>query len=260
MIAGLKGSFPFRLGAPSFVLPADILPNVRHLAPFVDDIEIVIFESDAIAPLPAPAVIDELIALAREHTLTYTVHLPLDADLGTSDETERTQSLGKMMRVIEHTHRLTPHAFILHFPVQHQPQARWHAALSCSIEQLLEGAGIPPDHVCIENLDYPFETITPIIEQYDLGICLDLGHAINHGVPVRPLLAAHIQRARVIHLHGVDETRDHRALTKADAGRIRKLVETLEANSDTPRVLTLEIFNAERLRKSMELLKGLTTQ
>ena len=35
----------FRLGVPSYVYPADILPNVKALAPFVDDVELVLFES-----------------------------------------------------------------------------------------------------------------------------------------------------------------------------------------------------------------------
>jgi sugar phosphate isomerase/epimerase len=36
---------PFRLGVPSYVYPADILPNVESLAPYVDDVELVLFES-----------------------------------------------------------------------------------------------------------------------------------------------------------------------------------------------------------------------
>src|ERR1035437_7731078 len=35
----------FRLGVPSYVYPADILPNVKALAPYVDDVELVLFES-----------------------------------------------------------------------------------------------------------------------------------------------------------------------------------------------------------------------
>src|SRR5450759_615623 len=36
---------PFRLGVPSYVYPADILPNVKALAPYVADVELVLFES-----------------------------------------------------------------------------------------------------------------------------------------------------------------------------------------------------------------------
>ena len=35
----MKPQLPFRLGSTSYVYPADILPNVRKLAPVVDDLE-----------------------------------------------------------------------------------------------------------------------------------------------------------------------------------------------------------------------------
>ena len=36
----------FRIGATSYIIPADILPNVEYLAPQVDDVELVLFETD----------------------------------------------------------------------------------------------------------------------------------------------------------------------------------------------------------------------
>jgi len=38
--------YPFRLGTTSYVIPADILANVRHLAGKVQDVELVLFEVD----------------------------------------------------------------------------------------------------------------------------------------------------------------------------------------------------------------------
>ena len=43
---GIKGAFPFRIGATSYVLAADMLTNVRYLADRVDDIELLVFESE----------------------------------------------------------------------------------------------------------------------------------------------------------------------------------------------------------------------
>jgi len=42
----LKGLFPFRPGTTSYIIPGEIEPNVRHLGGMVDDIEIVLFQSD----------------------------------------------------------------------------------------------------------------------------------------------------------------------------------------------------------------------
>jgi hypothetical protein len=69
-------------GATSYVLPDHILPNVEYLGPIVDDVELVLFETDEYGSnLPGPAEIARLLELAAEHDLSYTVHLPLDLRL-----------------------------------------------------------------------------------------------------------------------------------------------------------------------------------
>ena len=56
---------PFRLGATSYIIPDDILPNVRFLADKVQDVELVLFEvDDGPNNLPGPEVIAVLQALA----------------------------------------------------------------------------------------------------------------------------------------------------------------------------------------------------
>jgi hypothetical protein len=36
----------FRIGTTSYIIPAGIVPNVAYLAPQVDDVELVMFETD----------------------------------------------------------------------------------------------------------------------------------------------------------------------------------------------------------------------
>jgi sugar phosphate isomerase/epimerase len=106
--------YPFRLGTTSYIIPDDILPNVRYLADKVRDIELILFEvDDGPHNLPSPEVIDELLQIARRHELTYTVHLPLDLKVG-DDGSEYDQSLVKAKRVIECTRKLDPWAYVLH--------------------------------------------------------------------------------------------------------------------------------------------------
>src|SRR5512138_1133341 len=106
--------YPFRLGATSYIIPDDILPNVRSLAGKVRDIELILFEvDDGPNNLPAPGVIAELLQLADRHDLTYTVHLPLDLKLG-EDGSEQDRSLLKAKRVIDCTRDLQPWAYVLH--------------------------------------------------------------------------------------------------------------------------------------------------
>ena len=97
----LKGKFPFRLGATSYIIPDDIVPNVRFLADKVDDIELVLFESDELANIPSSDVVAELDSLARDNDLTYTIHLPLDIHTGHAEEPERRKSVEKCLRIID---------------------------------------------------------------------------------------------------------------------------------------------------------------
>jgi sugar phosphate isomerase/epimerase len=97
-MSAVKPIFPFRIGTTSYIIPDEIIPNVRYLAGLVDDIELVLFEVDE-GPnnLPDAAAIKELQSLAARHQLTYTVHLPLDLQLAGADG-ERHISLQKAQR------------------------------------------------------------------------------------------------------------------------------------------------------------------
>src|SRR5688500_16478460 len=110
----MMSTYPFRLGTTSYIIPDDILPNARYLAGEVRDIELILFEvDDGPNNLPSPEMIEELTQIARQHDITYTVHLPLDLKLG-EDSSERDQSLVKAKRVIDCTRALDPWAYVLH--------------------------------------------------------------------------------------------------------------------------------------------------
>ncbi|HEX9075693.1 MAG TPA: cobamide remodeling phosphodiesterase CbiR, partial [Anaerolineae bacterium] len=99
----------FRLGSTSYVYPDNILPNARQLAPVVDDIELVLFQVDDYGTnLPDAAAIAELNALARDHALTYTVHLPIDLDWRDA------RTFEKIYYCLDATRALYPFAYILH--------------------------------------------------------------------------------------------------------------------------------------------------
>jgi hypothetical protein len=58
-------TFPFRLGATSYVIPDNLAPNVRYLAGQATDVELVLIDlEDGTSNLPSTAEVDELGALA----------------------------------------------------------------------------------------------------------------------------------------------------------------------------------------------------
>lgn len=258
---GAREQFPFRLGTTSYIVPDDILPNVRALAETVADIELVVFESDEISNLPSPAVAEELRALADAHRLTYTLHLPMDAYLGSSEERVRRAGVGKCLRVIDRLRPAQPFANVIHFhhesfpgefPIGDLP--RWKAALDASLRELLD-AGVPPRSLCVETLTYPFAWIEDLVSAHGLSVCLDVGHLMLTGRDVAGHLDRYWPRTRIVHLHGIREGRDHRDIAAVDEQVLTPLIERLCADGE-PRVLTLEVFNEPDLVKSLERLEA----
>src|SRR5512143_77809 len=156
--------YPFHLGTTSYIIPDDILPNARYLAGKVRDIELILFEvDDGPNNLPTSEVIDELLQIASQHDLTYTVHLPLDLKLG-ADGSEHDQSLVKAKRVIECTRGLDLWAYVLHLDgrsVRTSTDANliehWQDQSVRALEIVSEWAG-GAEKLALENLEtYPLD-------------------------------------------------------------------------------------------------------
>ncbi len=253
----------FRLGLPSYVYPADILPNVAALAPYVDDIELVLFESRAkhverkrpgnvIANIPSAETIAHLAELAQKHNLTYTVHFPIDRHLGSVDAGERIALQEQMLAIMQRARPLRPFAYILHLEgvTRNSTPARiraWASDIAGLLPALIAQAG-DPALLCVENLNYPFAWCEGLLDRFGLGVCIDLGHLWVGGYNVKTHLKRHLPRTRVIHLHGVHGEHDHLALTALSSGRLRSALNSIDKFTG---VLTLEMFNYAQVRDSV---------
>lgn len=254
-------NFPFRLGTTSYILPADILPNLHYLAGKVQDVELILFEvDDGPNNLPSPAQVDEMKALAREHGLTCTVHLPLDLRLA-DDGSLRHISLQKARRVIECTRPLDPWAYVLHLDgkaVRENPApqaySRWLEQAETSLRQVSEWAG-GLEKLAVENLEgYPLDFYETVFERVPVSRCVDLGHLWLDGHDPLPYLRRALPRTRVIHIHGLAE-RDHRSLAFLAPERLRAVLqELIHARWDG--VLTIEVFSEEDFLASLQALEA----
>jgi sugar phosphate isomerase/epimerase len=259
----MMGTYPFRLGTTSYIIPADILPNARYLAGKVRDIELILFEvDDGPNNLPSPEVIEELSQIARQHDMTYTVHLPLDLKLG-EDGSERDQSLVKARHVIDCTRALDPWAYVLHLDgksvrtsADAELIARWQDQSVQALEIVAEWAG-SADKLAVENLEtYPLNFIQPVLDRIPVSRCVDIGHLWLDGHDPIPYLRAGLARTRVIHIHGIAE-RDHRSLAFMAEQKVRAVWdELIHAKYDG--VLTLEIFSEEDFLSSMEVIERIS--
>ena len=62
-----KGLFPFKIGTTSYIYPDGYIPNVEALAPYLEEIELLLFESSPANLLLSPAEISDLGRLAKKY-------------------------------------------------------------------------------------------------------------------------------------------------------------------------------------------------
>ena len=262
MAEGIKSKFNFLIGTTSYIIPADLLPNARYLADKVDDIQILLFESDEISSYPDENTVNELLKLKDEHELSYSVHLPVDAQLGSCDEEERQSSVEKIFRAWRVTRKLQPFAYVLHFEFFEEKFSplnleNWLNCLDRSISQLVS-AGMPAEKISVENLSYNFDYVEKIIEKHDLSVCIDTGHLLSNGYNLRDHILKWFSRCRVLHLQGSEKGKDHLDLSYMDTKVLKDIIALFNQDSEKERLVTLEIFSEEEFNISARILEDIT--
>ena len=256
-----------RIGTTSYIIPADILPNLDFLKEIVEDVELVLFESDAFSNLPTASDVREMGRIADDAGLTFTVHLPLDAYPGAENENERNQSAAKWLRVMDRMAPLCPFGWVVHLndPPNDPPGENredppswdhWLAQCGKTIDAL--SAQTDPGLLCVETLSYDFGRVLPLVMEKNCSICIDIGHLILAGRDIPAILEEWLPHTRIIHLHGVNGAgRDHVDIGHLDPGLLDGIIAALKADRSVPRVLTLEIFSREDLERSLSTLMHL---
>ncbi len=283
-MSGREGTGPYDsllFGTTSYVLPADIIPNVRLLAPYVDDIEVILFEGEW-SNLPSRADVREIAAIAEDGGCGFTIHLPLDVGIGESDPEVRHRAQETCLRVVDLTLPLEPHAFVVHpeLPLRYHPafgeapqplsslpvdvSTAWQSALGESFGRL--AAEVGPFPLAVENLQFPFGWVGTLLEEHDLGVTLDVGHLLTHGGDVADHVEEFGHRLTVVHSHGIQDGKDHRPIGAFDRGEIDDMLRLFDA-APTRRplhpggragrvVVSLEVFGWRPTTSSLTTLAG----
>ena len=261
-----------RLGTSSYIIPADIIPNVEFLRDKVDDVELVLFESREASNIPGPDVIGDLARLASENDLTYTVHLPYDVKAGSADEQERRHAVDMWVKIIGITRSLPVHGFIVHLEPERYRNAdgtpcvepaddvpAWMERVRRSMRELRERTRelTLPSMLCMETLSYDLMTILPDILGNGFSITLDVGHLWLNGLYSPSYVEKLLPHTRIIHLHGVEGLRDHQSLAVNDSLRLRGFLDILKEHREQDLVLTLEIFSRKDLEESIRVLEDM---
>jgi sugar phosphate isomerase/epimerase len=209
--------------------------------------------------------------------LTYSVHLPMFGLDPANPVPEIAQaSIQETIRAITCTRELDVTAYVLHVGTT---VASLHALLSTMSPAVLSDlwaksltsaqetlgaltANVDSRRILIENLpSAPLEALLPLIEAYDFGICLDVGHADLYGSDPAQLFQQYEDRIGEIHFHDVQDPTspggravDHRAL---GTGRIgyQRLLDTF-AQRGFGGNLVIELVNPEDEHLSVQLVRA----
>ena len=127
----------------------------------------------------------------------------------------------------------------------------WQERIARQLPPIIAAAG-NSRLVCVENLDYPFEWCAALIDTFKLGVCMDIGHLLKNGFKVDEHLKKFLPLARIVHLHGLKDKKDHQALDSIPENLLRQWLNNLAAFRG---VLTLEIFNLAGMAGSMQRLQ-----
>jgi sugar phosphate isomerase/epimerase len=223
------------------------------LTGFVDDIELVLFESGSESNLPSLEIIERLAGLPG---LTYTVHFPIDRKLGSPDAAERDGMVGKVRQIMERVKPLPVHSYILH-PEGICANAAaaevllWQRNLREATLRCIDGQ--EPARFALENLGFPFHWCDPLLDELPLAVCMDIGHLWRYGAAIAPHWQTYGQRVRVIHLHGERNGRDHISLQDTGPDRRSDVMSILAGFSG---VCTLELFEYAAVAESIEWLRA----
>ena len=250
-----KGVYPFKLCTPSFIYPDHYVPNIKLLGPFVDEIELLLFESAPADSLVSNQEITALSRLSQELDLTYNIHLPTDISIGDPDSVKQQQAVDTLIRVIEHVAPLLPTTYTLHVPYHDDLDdkdkiKRWQEIVQRNLMKILAtGVG---NLIAVENLDYPFGMIETIISELNMSICMDLGHLIVNGENLKCVSDKYLDKTSIIHLHGVEDRKDHLALDRLAKPLVTPVFEILSQFSGS---VSLEVFSFENLDTSLAFLE-----
>jgi hypothetical protein len=238
------------LATTSFIYPDNYLPNVRLLAPNVDEIELLFFEAEG---LPDQSTILQLAKAAETHEITYNIHMPLELEPGSASAEIRIKTASICHQIFQLTAPICPTTYTLHLPMDPNCGNRllWLHHLRDTLCRILS-SGIESRSISVETLDYPFDWIENLIAEYDLCVCPDIGHLVRDGRDVNTLLTGFSDRISIIHLYGGAEGHAHLPLDHLEPKAFHHVLNFLKTFTGT---LCLEVFSFEHLRRSLSFFE-----
>jgi adenosylcobinamide kinase/adenosylcobinamide-phosphate guanylyltransferase len=247
-----QACYPFKLSAPSYVLPTGYIENVTYLMDKVDDVQLLAFDSMPDDPLFKKGTVSTLSYLAKDAGLSYSVHMPVKPKIFGNFE----QKLASTLSIIGQLSTLNISTFTFHYDL---PDGKEWNSLGAAEGEEIDREYIryfnsiketfPAVDLSLENTETPLSALDRVVDECGISYAIDIGHLHTQDWDVAEV-ESRLSKASVVHLHGLEEIdgqrKDHRAITFD-----RKIFELLESYTG---LLTIENYHKRLLETSLEIL------
>lgn len=244
--------FPFKVGAPSYLLPTGYIENVTYLVDKVDDIQLLVFDSLPDDPLFKKGTLKTLQYLVKEQGVTFSVHMPVKPKLFDGFE----KRLESARYIIETLGPLNVCSYTFHYDLP--DGAKWEDLEEKEIHRI-DGfymkffsalkEKFPSVDISLENTETPLSALDRVVSRCGISYCIDIGHLLFQEWDLSEI-EPRLEKASVVHLHGCEEVEgkytDHRSVNYDR--RIFKLLESFRG------ILTVENYHAHLFDKSIKVL------
>ncbi|MCP4148999.1 MAG: hypothetical protein GY757_14725 [bacterium] len=246
--------FPFKISAPSYLLPTGYIENVTYLTDKVDDVQLLVFDYLADDPLFKSDTVKTLQYLAKEPGLTYSVHMPVSPRLFDGFEKRLTAAFS----IIEALEPLDISSYTFHYDLPegelwqdlNDMEKRKTSAIYIEFFKKIKER-FPGIDISLENTATPLSALDGVVSGCAVSYAIDIGHLVVQGWELDEI-GPRLERASVVHLHGWEEKdgklQDHRAIVYS-----REIFTLLESFKG---ILTIENYHKLLFSKSLEVLKS----
>lgn len=252
------------LGTTSYIYPVEennFIYNVETLSKEFPYIQLLCFGKNYIDEIIGEPNLIKLKQISVKTGLKYILHLPLDLNLLDSSLKERQDSLDLVKQIIEETKKhIDIEYYIMHmdrcidfsYP-EIELNTKYKDIFSQNLEIMQE---IMPTHmpkICLENTSYDLTFFADQILKTKLKTCLDIGHIYLSNDRIENFTNAFNDITKVIHLHGVNDEKDHLSLKEMPTKRLNETIAYLKDEAQE-KITIIEVFNRENLDGCLDVL------
>lgn len=239
----------FRIGAPSNVLPGDLIHRLFHLSGELDDIQLVFADC---SPLD-PHLLNHLKDLKDGQDLSYSVRLPLKPPLDGS----LSESLDRLLPFMEMLAPLKPLTHTVDFVCPPAAVAGGDHASVCEqynrfFSRLREA--LPKTTFSLRNLSCPLADLDPVIDASAIAYAIDLGHLLKFNHPLSEV-RERLSQAASVHLHHVGSCGDSGA-EPLDGQPLPAFAPYFSMLTEYSGLLIIENSHPRHLQQSLEAIRS----